>query len=109
MNRRECIGDAAALTATTAHGWEAPLPRRPYKNGIDLSIIAMGGIVVCGLSQEVASRRVAQAYDRGVNYFDCAPSYFNGEAESKLGEALKPHRSKVIVGEKTMTRARNGE
>src|ERR1700694_6332753 len=89
MNRREFIGAAAALTAASAHGWEAPLPRRPYKNGIDLSIIAMGGIVVCGLSQEVASRRVAQAYDRGVNYFDCAPSYFNGEAESKLGGGME--------------------
>jgi hypothetical protein len=43
VNRREFIGVAAALTAATAHGWAAPLPRRPYKNGIDLSIIAMGG------------------------------------------------------------------
>jgi predicted aldo/keto reductase-like oxidoreductase len=108
MNRREFIGAAAALTAAAAHGLEAPLPRRPYKNGIDLSIIAMGGIVVCGLSQEVASRRVAQAYDRGVNYFDCAPSYFNGEAESKLGEALRPYRSKVFLAEKTMHRDGKG-
>jgi aryl-alcohol dehydrogenase-like predicted oxidoreductase len=68
----------------------------------------MGGIVVCGLSQEVASRRVAQAYDRGLNYFDCAPSYFNGEAESKLGEALKPYRSKIFLAEKTMHRDAKG-
>jgi aryl-alcohol dehydrogenase-like predicted oxidoreductase len=108
MNRREFIGAAAALTAATARGWEAPLPRRPYKNGIDLSIIAMGGIVVCGLSQEEASRRVARAYDRGVNYFDCAPSYFNGEAETKLGEALRPYRSKVFLAEKTMHRDAKG-
>jgi aryl-alcohol dehydrogenase-like predicted oxidoreductase len=110
MNRREFIGAAAALTAaaTTAHGWEVPLPRRPYKNGIDLSIIAMGGIVVCGLSQDEASRRVTQAYDRGVNYFDCAPSYFNGEAETKLGEALRPYRSKVFLAEKTMHRDAKG-
>ena len=108
MNRREFIGVAAALTAATAHGWAAPLPRRPYKNGIDLSIIAMGGIVVCGLSQQEASRRVAEAYDRGLNYFDCAPSYFNGEAESKLGEVLKPYRSKVFLAEKTGHRDAKG-
>jgi aryl-alcohol dehydrogenase-like predicted oxidoreductase len=90
MDRREFIGAAAAITATAAYGSTAPLPRRPYKDGIDLSIIALGGIVVCGLSQEEASRRVAAAYDRGVNYFDCAPSYFDGEAEIKLGEALQP-------------------
>lgn len=108
MNRRKFIGAAAALTATAAYGWEAPLPRHRYKDGIDLSIIALGGIVVCGLSQEEASRRVAVAYDRGVNYFDCAPSYFNGEAETKLGEALRPYRSKVFLAEKTMHRDAKG-
>ena len=108
MDRREFLGAAAALTATAAYGWAAPLPRRPYKAGIDLSIIALGGIVVCGLSQEEASRRVAEAYDRGVNYFDCAPSYFDGEAEIKLGEALRPHRSKIFLAEKTTHRDAKG-
>ncbi len=61
MDRREFLGAAAALTATAAYGRMTPLPRRPYKNGIDLSIIAFGGIVVCGLPQEEASRRVAEA------------------------------------------------
>jgi aryl-alcohol dehydrogenase-like predicted oxidoreductase len=109
MDRREFIGAAAALTATAALGAApATLPKRPYKNGIDLSIIAMGGIVVCGMSQEEGSRRVAEAYDRGVNYFDCAPSYFNGEAEMKLGEALRPYRSKVFLAEKTTNRDAKG-
>ena len=108
MNRRDFIGAAAALTATAAYGWDAPLPRRRYKDGIDLSIIALGGIVVCGLSQEEASRRVAMAHDRGVNYFDCAPSYFDGEAETKLGEALRPFRSQVFLAEKTMHRDAKG-
>ncbi len=89
-------------------GGAAPLPRRPYKNGIELSILAFGGIVVCGLSQEEASRRVAAAYERGVNYFDCAPSYFDGEAEVKLGEALRPYRGKIFLAEKTMCRDAKG-
>ena len=108
MDRREFLSAAAALTASAAHGAAAPLPRRPYKNGIDLSIIAFGGIVVCGLAQEEASRRVAKAFDRGVNYFDCAPSYFDGEAEMKLGEALQPYRSKVFLAEKTTRRDAKG-
>jgi aryl-alcohol dehydrogenase-like predicted oxidoreductase len=108
MDRREFLGAAAALTATSAYGWETALPRRPYKNGIDLSLIAFGGIVVCGLSQQEATRRVAAAYDRGVNYFDCAPSYFDGEAEIKLGEALRPYRDKVFLAEKTMSRDAKG-
>jgi predicted aldo/keto reductase-like oxidoreductase len=68
----------------------------------------MGGIVVCGMSQEEGSRRVAEAYDRGVNYFDCAPSYFNGEAEMKLGEALRPYRAKIFLAEKTTSRDAKG-
>jgi aryl-alcohol dehydrogenase-like predicted oxidoreductase len=64
-------------------------------------VIALGGIVVCGMPQDEASRRVAAAFDRGVNYFDCAPSYFDGEAELKLGEALRPYRNKVFLAEKT--------
>jgi aryl-alcohol dehydrogenase-like predicted oxidoreductase len=108
MDRREFLGAGAALTATAAFGSLAPLPRRLYRNGIDLSILAFGGIVVCGLSPEEASRRVSAAYDRGVNYFDCAPSYFDGEAEIKLGEALRPYRSKVFLAEKTTRRDSKG-
>jgi predicted aldo/keto reductase-like oxidoreductase len=108
MDRRGFPDAAAAVTAAGSNASVAPLPRRPYKNGIELSIIAFGGIVVCGLSQEEASRRVAGAYNRGVNYFDCAPSYFDGEAEIKLGEALRPYRSKVFLAEKTMHRDAKG-
>jgi len=107
MNRREFLG-AAAITASAAHGAAAALPRRPYKDGIELSIIAFGGIVVCGLPQQEGSRRVAAAYDGGVNYFDCAPSYFDGEAELKLGEALRPYRNRVFLAEKTMHRDAKG-
>jgi aryl-alcohol dehydrogenase-like predicted oxidoreductase len=107
MDRREFLG-AGAVTAATAYSAAEPLPRRPYKNGIDLSVIAFGGIVVCGLSPQEAARRVAEAYDRGVNYFDCAPSYFDGEAELKLGEALRPFRAKVFLAEKTTRRDAQG-
>lgn len=108
MDRREFLAAATVLTASTARGSASSLPRRTYKDGIELSIIAFGGIVVCGLSQEDASHRVAAAYDRGVNYFDCAPSYFDGEAEMKLGEALQPYRAKVFLAEKTTRRDAKG-
>lgn len=108
MDRREFLGTAVAGTSTAAYGATTSLPRRQYKPGIDLSIIALGGIVVCHLDQAEANRRVAQAFDRGVNYFDCAPSYFDGEAEIKLGEALQPYRSKVFLAEKTTRRDAKG-
>jgi len=115
MDRREFLGTGvgaaaaltggAALSGTGAWGKStAMLPKRPWKDGIELSILALGGIVVCKMPQEESSRRVAVAYDRGVNYFDCAPSYFDGEAEIKLGEALRPYRNKVFLAEKTQKR-----
>jgi len=45
---------------------------------------------------------VAEAVDRGVNYFDVAPSY--GNAEEMLGPALKPYRQKVFLACKTQKR-----
>ena len=47
---------------------------------------------------------MAAAFERGVNYFDCAPSYFDGEAEIKLGQSLQPYRNKVFLAEKTTMR-----
>jgi len=39
-----------------------------------------------------------------VNYFDVAPSYGDGEAESKLGPALAPYRQRVFLACKTQRR-----
>jgi aryl-alcohol dehydrogenase-like predicted oxidoreductase len=102
VDRREFLSTAAALSAgISMKGASGTLPKRPYKNGIELSVIALGGIVVCGLEQKESDRRVAAAFERGVNYFDCAPSYFKGEAEIKLGQSLRPYRNGVFLAEKT--------
>jgi aryl-alcohol dehydrogenase-like predicted oxidoreductase len=49
-----------------------------------------------------ASDYVAKAVERGVNYFDVAPSY--GNAQDCLGPALKPHRQKCFLACKTLKR-----
>jgi len=64
-----------------------------------LSIIGLGGIVLKGMQQAQANRLVAEAIERGVNYFDVAPSY--GDAENKLGPALEPYRKNVFLACKT--------
>lgn len=101
MNRRTFV--AASAAAPLAQG-AAPLPRRPYRDGIELSIIGFGGIVVMGYDQSEANRLVASAWDRGVNYFDVAPSYGDGEAEIKLGPALQPCRKNAFLACKTTRR-----
>lgn len=85
-----------------------PLPRRRYNDDVELSIIGFGGIVLMGESPRSSGRIVAEAIDRGVNYFDVAPSYGNGEAEEKLGPALAPFRKGVFLACKTMERDAQG-
>jgi aryl-alcohol dehydrogenase-like predicted oxidoreductase len=83
------------------------LPRRPYGRGrIPLSVIGFGGILVSSVEQAVADRRVAEAVERGVNYFDVAPQY--GDAEIKLGPALQTYRAGVFLAGKTLERTRAG-
>ena len=102
IDRREFVIGSLAASPALAAG--QALPRRPYKNGIELSIIGFGGIVVTQMPQSEADRRVSAAYERGINYYDCAPSYADGEAELKLGNALKTHRNSVFLAEKTQKR-----
>lgn len=76
------------------------MERRPLgKTGRELSIVGFGGIVVMNVEPAEASRLVAEAVDRGVNYFDVAPSY--GNAEERLGPALAPYRERVFLACKT--------
>ncbi len=100
-------GFAAAQTAPASAETSSNAPRlarRPYKPGIDLSVIGLGGIVVMNAEQSRADRVVAEAVERGVNYFDVAPTY--GDAEVKLGPALKPYRKNVFLACKTTQRDR---
>jgi predicted aldo/keto reductase-like oxidoreductase len=82
---------------------EGPLERRRYgRTDEHLSIIGFGGIVVMNTTPQEAANYVAKAVERGVNYFDVAPSY--GNAQNCLGPALKPHRQKCFLACKTTKR-----
>ncbi len=85
----------------------ASLPRRAYgETPVELSVIGFGGIVIAHAEQRHANHVVAQAIERGVNYFDVAPTY--GDAEIKLGPALEPYRKEVFLACKTTQRQRAG-
>ncbi|MFQ6096820.1 MAG: aldo/keto reductase [Armatimonadota bacterium] len=110
MKRRDFISRVAAvgLSASAAVGQASAgpqdrLPRRPYGNtGRKLSIIGLGGIVVSEIEQSDANDTVAWAVERGVNYFDVAPTY--GNAQERLGPALKPYRKDAFLACKTTKR-----
>lgn len=73
--------------------------RQLGKTGEMLSIIGFGGILVSQETAKFSSDVVANTVDRGINYFDVAPSY--GNAEEMLGPALEPYRRDVFLACKT--------
>jgi predicted aldo/keto reductase-like oxidoreductase len=75
------------------------------RTGEMLSIIGFGGIIVKDATPSDASVIVKEAIDRGINYFDVAPSY--GDAEIKLGPALEPYRKNVFLACKTTERLKD--
>jgi aryl-alcohol dehydrogenase-like predicted oxidoreductase len=91
----------AAVEKALAGNDHEPIPQRAYNAEVNLSIVGFGAIVLMGQEQPAANDEVARAVDRGINYFDVAPSYGKGEAERKLGPALKPYREKVFLACKT--------
>jgi aryl-alcohol dehydrogenase-like predicted oxidoreductase len=71
-----------------------------------LSVVGFGGIIVMKETPAVAKRYVSAAVERGVNYFDVAPSY--GNSEARLGPALQPYRKDVFLACKTTVRNARG-
>ena len=59
----------------------------------------VGGLMVRGAPAE-QERAVARAIDLGINYFDTAPSYGDGQSETNLGRVLKTLSARVYVGTK---------
>jgi len=59
----------------------------------------VGGLMVRGTPAE-RERAVARAVELGINYFDTAPSYGDGQSERHLGLALKAVRAPLYVGTK---------
>ena len=77
--------------------------------GDTLSLIGLGGVVYVQMDQQTANELTAEAVERGVNYFDVAPSYGKEqETELRMGEALKPYRDSVFLACKTTCRNREG-
>jgi aryl-alcohol dehydrogenase-like predicted oxidoreductase len=100
-------GSAAFQFNPLAKAGETPIPKRRLgKTGIDLSLIALGGMVVKDTEQSFANNIVAEAVDRGINYFDVAPEY--GNAQEKLGPALEPYRQRSFLACKTLLRDKPG-
>ncbi|OLB48476.1 MAG: hypothetical protein AUH99_13435 [Candidatus Rokubacteria bacterium 13_2_20CM_2_70_11] len=74
------------------------------KTGLRVSALGfgcgnVGGLMIRGSASE-RERAIARAVELGINYFDTAPSYGDGQSEQNLGAAVRSLRASVYVGTK---------
>jgi voltage-dependent potassium channel beta subunit len=79
--------------------------RRLGKSGLQVSTLSFGSWLTFGwqISDEVAEELMIMAYEAGVNFFDNAEVYANGQSEIVMGKILKKmnwERSSYVVSSK---------
>ena len=83
-------------------------PMREFgKTGVKLTIVGQGGARLALLrTKEAARPHVRHAYELGLNYFDCAHSYWDGHSEEVYGDVLSDVRKQVFITTKSSKRTR---
>ena len=86
------------------------LQRRPLGHtGMNVSVVGFPGLVLTKHDQEKCTAALHSAFDRGVNFFDVAPAYGSGDAETKMGIGLQGlDRGKYYLACKTKKRDKAG-
>ncbi len=103
------VGPPAGSPAV-AGSQEGAMPRRLLgRTGMDISIVSFAGLALIHQDQEPSTASVHDAFERGVNFFDVAPSFGRGDAEIKLGNGLWGlDRSRYFLANKTRLRDKEG-
>ncbi len=73
--------------------------RRLGKSGLKVSEIALGAWITIGsqIDEKISSDLIHAAYDQGINFFDNADAYANGQAEIVMGKAIKDLPREALV------------
>ena len=85
--------------------------RRLGRSGLKLSEIALGAWVTFGdqISEKTASQLIHTAYDEGINFFDNADVYANGQAETVMGTAIRDlPREALVISSKVFSQTMPG-
>jgi voltage-dependent potassium channel beta subunit len=73
--------------------------RRLGRSGLKVSEISLGAWVTFGdqIDDQVATNLIRTAYDNGINFFDNADVYAQGQAEVVMGKAIKDLPREALV------------
>jgi len=76
--------------------------RKLGRTGIDVSVVCLGCMRLIGPDQEEehSIATIHASLDAGVNFFDTARGYQDGENERLLGRVLAPVRDEVVIATK---------
>ena len=111
MRRRTFFGAAFAglAAARPAKPKAGDIPMRVLgRTGEKLTIIGEGGARFHLVPFEEGKAVVRRAYDLGINYFDMARSYGEGNAEDVYGAVIPEFRKKIFLTTKSGQRTRKG-
>ncbi|UCG58122.1 MAG: aldo/keto reductase [Phycisphaerales bacterium] len=86
------------------------MPRRTVgRTGEKVSIVGFPGLALTHYEQDRCTAGLHEAFAKGVNYFDVAPAYGNGDCEIKMGIGLQGiDRDKIFLACKTKMRDKEG-
>lgn len=99
------VSAAGDLIDPIAAEREGAMEQRIFgRTGVALSVLgfgcgAVGGLMVKGAAAD-QERAVARALELGINYFDTAAMYGNGQSERNLGRVLKSLKPDLVLGTK---------
>lgn len=73
--------------------------RRLGHSGLKVSEISLGSWVTFGnqIEEDTAINLIREAYDQGINFFDNADMYANGQAEIVMGKSIKGIQRETLV------------
>src|SRR6059058_1008672 len=102
MNRRQALQTLASIGVglQTAHTQSSGMTYRTLgKTGEKVSAIGLGGAHIGRAeSPQVATAVIRSAVDRGITFMDNCWDYADGEAEKRMGAALRDgYRQKVFL------------
>ena len=104
------LGGSSVFAADEPMEKVAGVPRRALgRTGAKLSVVGFPGLALIHYEQEECTAAIHSAFERGLNYYDVAPAYGNGQCETKMGIGLQGlDRGKYFLACKTKKRDADG-